>query len=188
MDSTKTAETLGAEHDDGVDEPEETTLPPAVVAAQKGEIKEPGQDETDATAWLLDSDTPTPDEVEPTEIKLNVGTPAKTKILSWFVVPLPDAEFRKFRRLVTGNRRARRALQQGDVTGVDDWAYHLMVVAAATVSPDLRAAAEAKGVDVVDVLRHRFAAKPGLINQVSGIVSDISGMDEADAEVVAGNS
>jgi hypothetical protein len=170
------------------DEHEERELPEAVVAAKKGDDLTEEQ-EGDATAWLLESDIPTPDEVEPTEIRLNVGSPAKPKMLSWFVVPLPDAEFRRFRNMAMGSRRQRRAAVAGDLTGVDDWKYHLLVVAAATVKPDLLEIARAKGIaDTTDILKHRFAAKPGLVNQISGIVSDISGMDEADAEVVAGNS
>jgi hypothetical protein len=188
MEGTKETDLeVGDRHD-----AEGPVLPEAVQEAERGVPTEP-EVEMDATAWLMDSEGPTEEEIAPTSMRINIGTPETgPRWIIWKVVPLPAGEFKKFRRAAMGNRQQRRQVMQGDATAMDDFLYNRMVVAAATVHPDLQAAAAAKSVggikvDVLDVLAHRFAAKPLLISQISGVVSDISGGDEADVEVVAGN-
>jgi hypothetical protein len=162
-------------------------VPEAVKAAEEGRVTEPGEVEIDATAWLMDSDAPTADELQPTVLRLNVGTPDAKKIVEWHIVPLPEGEFRKFRQAAMP-RAARRGGAM-NLSQTDDGRYHRLVVTAATVYPNLREIAEKKGIaDPAEIVRHRFAAKPGLVAQISGYVSDISGFDESDVEVVAGNS
>lgn len=184
----------GARHDD---EPENDVqylsegaaieVPEAVELASKGQITP--EVELDATDWLLSSDGPDEEDTEPTKLRLNVGRPGEPRFIDWFIVPLPDAEFRRFRKMAMGNRQQRRQVMQGDPTAVDDALFHRLVVTAATVKPNLREVATSKGVqDPAQVLAHRFAHKPGLIAQISGYVSDISGNDPDDVEIVAGNS
>lgn len=164
---------------------DQAELPESVQKAEAGPM-EPGEEELDATEWFMASDSPTEDEIEPTVLKVNVGTAENKRIIRWSIVPLPDSEFRKFRRAALP-RASRRGGGVG-VGDVDDGKYHLLVVCAATVDPDLREIARRKGVgDPAEVVRHRLAHKPGLIAQISGYVSDISGYDEGDLEVAAGN-
>ena len=131
---------------------------------------EPGEEEIDATDWFMSSDEPTEDEVEPTVLRINVGTPENKKILQWKIVPLPDSEFRKFRRLALP-RTARRggAINAATLT---TGRYHLLVVGA-TVDPNLREIARMKGVnDPAEVVSTGWRIA-GLIVQISGYVSDI---------------
>lgn len=173
----------------GRDDHEESSVPESVRAASEpGANIEPGSVEIDATDWMMESDAPTAEEVEPTELKINVGTPDAKKIVTWKVVPLPDDEFRKFRKAAQP-RAARRGNPLNAMMDTDDSKYHLLIVTAATVYPNLAEIAQKKGVpDRAQIVKHRFAHKPGLISQISGVVSDISGYDETDLEVVAKNS
>jgi hypothetical protein len=174
------------------DEPEARDVIPAEVReAAEGKISEPGVEEVDATEWLLAADEPTEDEVQPVELKINLASPGQSpRIMSWWVVPLPGEEFRKFRTMAQP-RRARRS-GMPVLNDMNDERYHTLVVTAATVKPDLREIARSKGVnDPAEVLRHRFRHKPGLIAQISGMISDVSGYAEDDvqiAEKAAGNS
>lgn len=186
----------GHEHDEASE-----ALPESVRTAASDEFEaaakkqdrdlEIGVTMVDATEWLMESDEPTQDEVQAVELKINIAPFGQPKrIMSWFVVPLPDAEFRRFRQMAQP-RKVRRGMlpSMGDM---NDGRYHELVVTAATVNPDLREVARSKGVeDPAAVLRHRFAHKPGLIAQISGMISDASGFSEDDVDVVekaAGNS
>lgn len=181
------ADTLEVEREHDDDDLIRRTTPASVRQAAAG-APETAAVEMDATAWLLESDVPTRDEVEPQEIILNVGTSDAPKKIKWFVVPIPDEEFRKARRAALP-RAQRRGQQMPGVADLDETKYHSIIVAAATVEPNLSEVGARKGVaDTAAIVRHRFAHKPGLIAQISGVVSDISGFDEADLEVVAKNS
>lgn len=164
----------------------EIPVPEGIDLAEDGKPVEADQ-EMDATEWLLSSDGPSAEEIAPTRLRINVGSATEQRYIEWHIVPLPDSEFKKLQRSSFGNRQTRRRVAQGDVTAVDQSKYNRKVVAAATVYPDLKEQAARKGVDVIDLLDHRFAAKPLLLSQIAGYVSDISGGDEADVEVVAGN-
>lgn len=182
QDRERTAEevTLESEGDD-LAQP----LPEVIAAAHEGRVGSV-QDEIDATEWFMESDVPTEEETAPTVLKVNVGTVEKPKRITWKIVPLPDAEFRKFRQASMPRAARRDPRQMGNI---DDAKYHALVVVAASVDPNFREIAQRKGVaDPADVLRHRLAHKPGLIAGISGYVSDISGFDDADLEVAAGNS
>jgi len=173
---------------EGFDRPEPGApeRPEGVELAADGKQVDAGQ-EMDATEWLLASDGPSEEETEPTKLRINFGTGTNPQWKEWHIVPLPDSEFRKFQRAALGNRQARRQVAQGDLSAVDQARYNRMVVAAATVHPDLKKAAAIKGVDVLDLLENRFAARSLLLTQIAGYVSDISGGDEADVEIIAGN-
>lgn len=159
---------------------------PEVIAAAQENRPVSVADEVDATEWFMEADVPTEEETQPTVLKINVGTVEKPKRITWRIVPLPDAEFRKFRQASLPRSARRDPRQMGNI---DDSKYHALVVVAASVDPNFREVAQRKGVaDPADVLRNRLAHKPGIIAQISGYVSDISGFDEADLEVAAGNS
>lgn len=168
-----------------------STPPESITEAAAGKISGTGETEIDATEWLLSTELVGEEaEPEPTLCKLNIGTPEKRQIVEWWVRPLDGDSFKAFRQRAMGsNRSARRASPGAVVQEMDDQLYHLLVVTAATVTPDLRAAAKAKNVaDPSLIVKHRFRHKPGLVTQISGVVSDISGYDEGDLEVAAGNS
>lgn len=170
--------------------PTVSTVPQSVLDAGDGK-KITAESEIDATAWFLSSADggPTEEELEPTVLRVNVGTTTEPKRIAWKIVPLPEREFRRFRKMAMGNRQQRRAVLQGDPSSIDDALFHRLVVTAATVDPDLVKIAGMKGVgDPSLVLEARFAAKPGIITQISGYVSDISGNDPDDVELTAGNS
>lgn len=184
-------------YDRGADGDTLSAIPEAVrevaerTDEEAGRVAEPGTIEVDATEWLMAADEPTEEEVQPVELRINIAAPGeKKKMISWWVVPLPDEEFRKFRNMAQP-RRARRGMMP-NMGDMNDGRYHLLVVTAATVIPDLRAVAKAKGVsDPAEVVRNRFRHKPGLVAQVSGMISDVSGYSEEDvdiAERTAGNS
>lgn len=161
----------------------ESSIPETVREAADGKISEPGVDEIDATDWLMEADVPTADELEPVELRINLASLGeKKRMLSWWVVPLPDEEFRKFRNMAQP-RKARRG-GMPNIGDMNDGRYHLLVVTAATVKPDLREVAAKKGInDPAEVLAHRFRHKPGLIAQISGMISDVSGYAEEDVEI-----
>lgn len=184
METTQDRE-LGARDDVEPDDGDLPSVPEVIAAAQEGRVATT-TDEIDATEWFMESDVPTDEEVAPTVLKVNVGTVEKPKRIVWKIVPLPDGEFRKFRQASLPRAARRDPRQMGNI---DDSKYHALVVVAASVDPNFNEIAKRKGVaDPADVLRHRLAHKPGLIAQISGYVSDISGFDENDLEVAAGNS
>lgn len=136
----------------------------------------------DAMAWLLsDEDEDMGDYQE--ELELNLGTGTAKKIVPWIIRPLDGDTFTQLRKRAQGNRASRRSDGEVDVN-----LYNLAIVAAATVSPDVAAAAAAKGLGgsadpllgPMQIIANRFAHKPLLVTQIAGRVLEISGADEDD--------
>jgi hypothetical protein len=141
----------------------------------------------DALTWLLaDADE---DEQVTQTWEFNVGTEERPLWVNWTIKPL-DADtmnaLRQQARSEAGvNRRARRA-GQGEAD-FDVTVFNLRMVAAATLDPDLAAAARTKGIEAADplygpvqMLQARTRNKPGLVDQIAGKVMLLSGYDEQD--------
>lgn len=166
----------------------------ALVAAldpEHEQARELTKDEVlDATEWLLDDED---DEVEPKMKTFTITLRPGTKI-KWTLRALSGQEFKQARNAVMGNREQRRKLiQEGDPSGMDETKYHTLIVAQATVSPDLGDVAKAKKTHPVAIVEHRFRYLPGVLADMAGYVNELSGYDpdlveEAVAGAAAGNS
>lgn len=112
-----------------------------------------------------------------TSVRLNVGSEETPRWIEWKLRPIELDSLRSIRKRAANTREARR-------TGnIDEFRVNLEIVAAATVEPDLRAAAEALGSgDPVETLRQRFYNRPGYITQLAGKVLTASGFDEEDVQ------
>ena len=167
----------------GVTEKEVGASAPPVIeklAQERGAEKVDGGEIADATDWLL-SDTEDAEEIAVKTVELNVGTPEHRKVIEWTFRAISGDEMRVVqRRAQQGTSSRRRAMTQGET----DNAYaNLLVVTEATVHPDLRAAAQSKGIaDPAEVVRHRFQRKPGLIDQLAAEIMLFSGYDEDDLQ------
>lgn len=135
-----------------------------------------------ALEWFVGSDPIGGADGDVTVVKLNVGSEDSPRWLEWTLRPIELDALRSIRKRAANTREARR-------TGaVDEFRVNLEVVAAATVSPDLREAArllheEGRGpLDPVEVLRQRFHSRPGYITQLAGKVLTASGFDEEDVQ------
>lgn len=145
------------------------------------------EEQLDALSWLLADEPETVPEITQTWV-INVGTDEAPRNIDWTIKPL-DADMMNFlreqtRKTSVPNRAARRT--RGDVDfNVTD--FNIRLVAAATVEPDLAEAARVKKVQAADplfgpveIIRHSFARKPGLVDQLAGKVMLFSGYDEED--------
>jgi hypothetical protein len=118
-------------------------------------------------------------------LEINVGSDTSPKLIEWTIKPLDGETFQTLRNRAMGNRDARRS-GSGEL---DVTSFNLMMVAAATVNPDLAAVVQAKGLQSADplhgpmqVIANRFAHKPGLVDQIGGRVMLLSGYDEGDVK------
>lgn len=153
----------------------------AVSAVGRGSDK--AQDLADATAWFL-SDEPTPLAVR--TFGLNVGKWNDEKgayedfVVNWTVQAISREKIRSIQRM---SLPAKRRATGGDP---DSMKANLGIAAEGTTTPDLREiAAEIGTQDVGEVLKRRFAYKPGLIDQIASEVLTVSGYDEDDVRDVA---
>lgn len=155
-------------------------------AAQGGSLST--SESSAALAWLLE-DTPDDDEERFKTLTINIGRGTTERWIDWTIRSIDRDVLRAIQRGAQGNRQARRG--RGGPGEIDAGEANLRIVANATVEPDLREAARRKGVQMdspdpmyapMQVLRHRFQDKPGLIDQIAGEVMDISGYDEEDVQ------
>ena len=162
-------------------EPVESGLdgPELIRAVADGEPPTPAEI-VDATEWLLSNDQ----RAYTHTIQINVGSPTQEVWVDWEIRPVDLDTLKKIREASQGgtNRQRRRSAQTGEMDEVE---ANIRIVVEGTVTPDLKAvAAEKRMVDPGDVLRQRFAHKPGLLGQISGEVMSISGYDDEDVREV----
>jgi hypothetical protein len=137
-----------------------------------------------ALDWFL-SDAPAP--VEYT-FDINIGTPRDQRWIKWTIQAVDVDMLRRIRKEAEGPRRARRQRQPGEPMEVDQQEMSARIVVAGTIDPDLREVARMKGapdhpdpdVPAIQILKHRFRHKPGLIDQLSLEVMSLSGYDDED--------
>jgi hypothetical protein len=160
------------------EDPTERSPNQVMRAAAKGDRVTP-EEVQDALEVFFAEEGDEP-EIEPTPLKLNIGTRDKPKWIAWEIVPVDDEEITRLRKESRkGNRRAKRA---GEAE-VDDNLVARRIVVKGTVSPDLRElASRLKLVDPADALLKYFRrfGKTGLILQISGEILSISGYDDED--------
>jgi hypothetical protein len=133
------------------------------------------EEQVDALEWFL-ADTDDADEEHSFEI--NVGSASRKKWVTWTVRPLDADHIRRIRKQAQQGNRAARRLGTADF---DETRANVEMVVAATVVPDVRAAAKQKGlVNPGDWLKMKFKHKPGLLTQIAGEVMAISGFDDED--------
>lgn len=148
------------------------------------------EQKVDAMAWLL-ADT---DEGEDTRVEtwqFNVGTEQAEVWIDWTIQPIDADTMTSLRQRARGSSGAPNRAQRrrgGSEADFDVSLFNLFMVAAATVSPDLADAANRKGVGSADPLdgpmqlvKHRFQNKPGIVDQIAQKVMLFSGYDEEDA-------
>jgi hypothetical protein len=173
----------------GTQEPEETA--DSGRDAVEVAAKSPGHarnlsDEAkmDALEWLL-TDTDEDDSPVTQKWQFNVGTEDVPIWIDWVIRPIDADTMTALREQARGaNRQQRRAARETDI---DVSLFNLRMVATATVEPDLRVAAERKGVvsadplyGAVELLKHKFRGKPGIVDQIASKVMLLSGYDEDD--------
>lgn len=137
-----------------------------------------------ALDWFL-SDAPVA--VEYT-FDINIGNPRDQRWVKWTIQAVDVDVLRRIRKEAEGPRRTRRARQPGETPEVDQQEMSARIVVAGTIDPDLRGIARMKGapehpdpdVAAIQVLKHRFRHKPGLIDQLSIEVMALSGYDDED--------
>lgn len=122
-------------------------------------------------------------EVEPTPLKLNLGTKQTPKYVEWHIVPIEDREITRIRNQArTQGTRAQRRRGEAEV---DESLVARRIVAKATVKPDLAVLGKrihmADPSDVIYAYFKKFG-KTGLITQISGEVLSISGWDDDDIQ------
>lgn len=188
LDAAQGARLIGAHGHGPEGDDAESLVDMAATSPQHAKRMEP-QQKVDAMAWLLASD----DTIEDSRLEtwqFNVGTEQNQEWIDWTIRPL-DADtmtnLRSQARAEGSNRASRRASRGSGEPDFDVTAFNLRMVAAATVEPDLREAARVKGVEAADplygpamLLKHRFAVKPGIVDQIAGKVMLLSGYDEDD--------
>lgn len=155
---------------------------PEVIAAVANDEKNVREDEVgDALDWFLADDA-----ADYTyELELNVGPPRRPYWVTWVIKPVDLDTLRRIRKEATGGNRAQRRAR--DTGEIDEVEANLGIVIAGTVSPDLKVAAQQEQRPPDELLRIKFARKPGLLGQIAGEIMGISGYDDEDVrEVDAG--
>lgn len=191
MATAKSADTLSGEPlkelDGAADSEKEGAEAVKAAAAAKGKSVEKLDPTTQQNAldWFISSE---PIGGETTSVRLNVGTEDEPRWIEWKLRAIELDALRTIRKRAANSREARR-------TGnIDEFRVNLEIVAAATVEPDLKTAAEKLGIaDPAEALRQRFYNRPGYITQLAGKVLTASGFDEEDVQdaeqvAAAGNS
>lgn len=165
----------------------ESDVPESVEKAAKSErdAKQMSDGEhLDALDWLLSDEADDPVEVSTSDLRINVGTPNTPRWVDWTIRNVDRDTLKTIQRSQQGATRAqRRGFAPVDV---DADAASLRIIVRGTVKPDLREAAERKGVQAapdpdyapMQVVAHRFRNKPGLLDQLVGEIFDLSGYDE----------
>lgn len=144
------------------------------------------EERVDALDWFMGDD----ESAFTHAIEVNVGTPKKAKWLTWEIRPVDLDTLKRIREKSQGGTRQQRRRSQA--TGeIDEVEANIRIVIEGTVAPDLTEIAHSKRLtDPGDVLRRKFAHKPGLLGQIAGEIMSISGYDDEDIREVdaAGNS
>lgn len=174
--------------DDGIEELTDGAEAVKKVAESKKPDKVDPAVQQSALDWFISSEPIGGKDGGLTTVRLNVGTEDAPRWIEWKLRAIELDALRSIRKRAANTREARR-------TGnIDEFRVNLEIVAAATVEPDLGAAAEALGSgDPVETLRQRFYNRPGYITQLAGKVLTASGFDEEDVQdttqvAAAGNS
>ena len=150
------------------------------------------QTQQSALDWFVSSEPLGGPEGDYATVQVNVGgqTDDNKKLIDWVLRPIALDTLRAIRKRANSTREAR----QSGVT--DEFRVNLEIVAACTVQPNLREAAQSmknSGGDPAEALRIRFMTRPGLVQQLSGKILAISGFDDEDVQdkaqvKAAGNS
>lgn len=159
----------------------------AASQAEAGRVVEEGDEIIDAMEWLLGNEEAGGEQTTQ-KWKVNVGSDEEPRYVEWEITSV-DADtmnnLRQQSRIQGGNRAQRRGKQSGDE--IDTHAFYLRLVAAGTISPDLREAAKRRDLDAADpmlgpvtLLQGMFRLKPGRIAQLAGYIMQFSGYDEDD--------
>ncbi|MET0604177.1 MAG: hypothetical protein ABW167_19490 [Baekduia sp.] len=122
--------------------------------------------------------------VEPTELKLNVGTKGERKLIRWVIAPVEDTRITAIRKESVKGTRAQRRSGQAEV---DETLVSRKLVVEGTVDPDPRELARTMGLsDTADAIHAFFKrfGKTGLITQISGEILSVSGWDDEDLQEV----
>lgn len=137
---------------------------------------------TDALEWFL-ADEGSEETSEPVyPIEINVSTnPTAPEWVQWHVKPMQSQRIDFLRRTfqMPVNREQRRRGEQGELDGAK---FNAALVFEATVYPNLVDVLERTGKfrDGVELVLHRFRAKPLLVDQIAGQVLFYSGGDSDD--------
>lgn len=151
-------------------------------ATGRDELTEP--EIADALAFFLASEADADEQVEPTELKLNLGTKDEKKYVRWVIAPIEDTRITAIRKESVKGTRAQRRSGQAET---DEALVSRKIVIEGTVEPDPREMARAMGlVDPVDALDRYFRryGKTGLITQISSEILSVSGWDDEDIQEV----
>lgn len=122
--------------------------------------------------------------VEPTELKLNLGTKGDKKWIRWVIAPVEDTRITAIRKESVKGTRAQRRSGQAEV---DEALVGRKLVVEGTVDPDPRELARTMGfADPVDAVQAYFRkfGKTGLVTQISGEILSVSGWDDEDVQEV----
>lgn len=156
-------------------------------------------DVLDATAWLLEAFDERDEPVEKT-LQLNVGSSTNPKWMPWVIKAVEGPQLRAIRARAADemSERGRRgnAAQRNSILDDSNTAAraNAEIVLAGTVVPDLKATAQMRQLaDATILVEEAFKRKPGLVDQVSTEIMELSGYDDEavrdDMEVAAaGNS
>jgi hypothetical protein len=132
----------------------------------------------DALEWLL-SDEAEDEAVGLKTLEVDISGPGSPpRWVRWTIKPIGADEMKEARKRAQGglNRAERRRSPNQDIELSE---VNLHVLVAATVEPDLVAAAQTKGIaDPSVIVRHRFRRKPGLVDQLANEVYAISGYED----------
>lgn len=147
------------------------------------------EDVVDAMEWLLGDEMA--GGAQGSQVwRVNIGSEDQPRWTDWTITSVDADTMNQIRAQSrtkpTVNRAARRA-NRGAEGEVDLYEMNLRIVAAATVYPDLREAAQKRGLAAADptygpveLLRGMFRLKPGIVSQLAGFITEFSGYDEDD--------
>lgn len=146
------------------------------------------QEKLDALAWLL-ADDEEADDNRTEKWEFNVGTEERQEWIDWVIRPIDAEVMTGLRQRANARRGVNRTQRRAaGAESVDVTLLNLYMVASATVSPDLQEAARVKNIESADplhgpveLLKHRFRNKPGIVDQIAAKIMLFSGYDEEDA-------
>lgn len=158
----------------------------AVEAAADKQDNQKLTDETleDATAWFMSSN---PEEtVAYRTLALNVSSdPDVVHEVKWVVQALPRERIAKIRAGTQNSAEGRRRQRQERDLVLEQLDSSAKIAAEGTVVPNLRdPKVLGEYADPVTALRARLQNKPGLIDQISGHVLEVSGYNDDDVREI----